>query len=283
MLWLPSEGLNAEESRPLVPFLCEVVMLKPLLSPHHFVASSVLRLGDCGFAADFMVDAKARRSVLKDCKSHDFPRPSMNALERPAARLIINPEQLPPQRLSAHFRAGAARRDEPFGVSRFMVGRRKYPNKLSVGPRYSNDDGVTIEEYLPEGQSIVLVCFEGNDPVGLVGLHLSVTRSSVFKSVTVDVLLDLVCVGPTSLDSSPVLDLTIGVCRIVHSLTKAAYRAAPRGAELQGSIDGDVQDATGRHLAKQVCSHMVETFEGLGRRGRRRTVTLGKVENHLAS
>jgi len=258
-------------------------MPKSLLCPHHFASRSVLRLGDRGFEADFTVDAKARHSFLLEGETRVLPSLREKPDDRPSTRHIINPEQVSPQQLQSHFRAIGSRHDGPEDFTRFMRGRRKYPSKLSIGPRYSNDDGVVVEEYLPEGQSVFIVCFDGEEPAGFIAAHLSATLSSARKTVTIDTLLDMVCVVPGPYESSDTLDLTIASCRVVQSLIGAVYRAAPRGAELRGSIDGDARGPTGRHLAGQIHLRMVKAFEVLGRRGRRRTVFLGKVENHLPS
>lgn len=257
-------------------------MLKPLLHPHQFVAKGALHIGDRGFEADFLVDAKARHSFLLERKFNVRHTSRKSLVERPPTRLVINPKHLPPNRLRAHFAASAGQHPRQLDLNRFLRGRHQYPTKLSVGPRYTNDDGLIVEEYLPEGQTIAVVGFLGDQPVGFIWLHLAATFSSVRKTVTVHTLLDLACVVPTSDGSGHILDLTVALCRIVQSLIEAAYRAAPRGANLQGSIDGDIHGATGKLLAEHVQLAMIKTFESLGRRGRRRTVSFGDVENHLA-
>lgn len=258
-------------------------MFKPLLHPHHFSAKSVLRLGDRGFEADFIVDSKARHSFSLGCKTDTRATRREQFLEQPVTRLLINPQRLPPRQLRAHFQVAARQNQGPFDFRRFLRGRRDYPTRLSIGPRYFDDDGDVAEDYLPEGQTIVLVGFEGDQPRGFIGLHLSATQSSIRNTVTVDVLLDWVSTASSSDESHHVLDLTIGACRVIESLIEAVYRAAPRGAELRGSIDGDVQGVVGRCLAAHLHARMLAAFDVLGRRESRRTVSFGEVQNHLAS
>jgi GNAT superfamily N-acetyltransferase len=241
-----------------------------LLRAEHFSDGQTC-LTDQGLQFAVCIDDEARGSAcLPIGESFDETDRFLQAFAgRKPTRIVVNPSNISTSDLLSFFET-AQEKDPP--EKRFNV---IYALKDDYERCWMLEDSpeVTIE-----GQTVVLVAFDGSEPVGFATVRLSVARGGEAARVHFLAMPKLVYVTPSRRGRGYGIDLSIAISWLLGDTLKALYRAVPAGSVISVAVSADYESKGGEAITQHVFSELECAVDMLDERGKRRSIGFDDVE-----
>ncbi|WP_374496609.1 GNAT family N-acetyltransferase [Vogesella indigofera] len=242
-----------------------------LLKPKHFDGLDS-RLTDQGLRFSTHIGPTERQDEIFEIADGDYE--VENKLEeiqhlRPYTKISANPRRPSARSMLKVFRDAQEQllRDESISLTYGL------PDKYALRwDRQRNADG---EE--SEGQHVVLVALEGNDPVGFAGFVIRLTQDSERKQIDISHSLNLVYVHPAHRGQGFGIDLSIACGYLCRDVLIATYRAAPAGYTIVPYIYADLESKGGERFTRQVVDVLDFQADMLRMYGKRKSIAVQSV------
>lgn len=240
-----------------------------MLRPQHF-ADGATRMNSRGLTLDKLVSHDDRVFEcldLGDTFDEVDQRLEGIASLRPPARLVINPPRCSAARLMARMAtAQELSEKDPFNLTH------------GIGRRYERGWKRQRENDLAEeGQAIVLVAFDCNEPVGFVGFSVSLVHpDEPDRAYFLSFSFGLVYVVPVMRGKGFGVDLSVATGWIARDVLWAAYRAVPPRSTISPNLCADWETKGGEVFTYHIRDTLDFTSDIIGSAAHR-TVTIDRT------
>lgn len=246
----------------------------PLLKPEHF-ADLATQLTGQGIRFDGFITKEDREFECNE-DSQELQESRLSYLEtlallRDQSPLSINPSSHSAAKLLDIFKDSDTTENSvsiKYGI----------PNLFDLSWRCISED-VLGETEFEEGQYLVLIIYDNDDPVGFQSFNCRIDHPledqhpSSFR-LTFD--LTLAFVLPSHRNKGYGLDLSLGCGRVASDILCALHRAVPDGSIIDITIDSDYDSEGGERMAEQIHSCLDGEVDFLVSMNSRPSVTVNR-------
>lgn len=252
----------------------KVKHLSPLLKSIHFEHLET-QMTDLGIRCDTSITHEIREFECnepdEDLQAKRLEYLKALAITRDSSLISINPTTHSCKNLLEIFTA------DKKGSSGINI-------KYGLPELFSDSWKRTLEEgnVDTEGQDLVLVVYEGNEPVGFQSFNCLIHHPDSVHSNSYDINVDLVLSYVLSAyrNKGYALDLSIGCGIVISDILYALYLAVPDSSIIKTSILADYESDGGVYMTRQIHSCVEGEVLGLRSSNERPSVELRDVQLH---
>lgn len=246
----------------------------PLLKPEHFEGLST-QLTEQGIRFDGFITKEDREFECNE-NSQELQESRLSYLEtlallRDQSTVSINPSSHSASKLLDIFR------DTEIGESHVSI-EYGIPNKFDVSWMCASEYDLEKTRYT-EGQNLVLVIYENEDPIGFQSFDCRITypfKDRLASSFLLMIDLTLAFVLPSHRNKGYGLDLSLACGRVLSDILCALYAAVPDGAHIDVTINSDYDSDGGERMAEQIRSCLEGEVDSLVSLNSRPSVTVNR-------
>lgn len=246
--------------------------VSPLLKPKHFDGLDT-RLTDQGLRFSTRIGPDDRQNDIFEVADGEYElEDQLEQLQnlRPYTKVTANPRSPSAGSLLKIFREAKERLLPAESISLTHGLPDKYKLRWDRQRKPDGDD--------TEGQFLVLVAQDGDNPVGFVGLEITLVHDAERKQIDVCYSLELVYVHPAHRGQGFGIDLSIACGYICRDVFIATYRAAPVGYKIVPAVNADYESEGGEKCALQVVDALDYQADMLRMDGKRKTITVESTD-----
>jgi hypothetical protein len=249
-------------------------VLRPMLRPEHFKGLET-QMGSTGLTFNKTIDADVRRDAAlnldMDWDAMEEYYEQIDASRGPSI-VKVNPRQPSAKALSALIES-LEDKDQWRNCIPTRGYERQWQRKYA-NARQSNGVGRFVE-----GQSLIVVIFSGNEPVGYAQFYVSVNRDRGGKKLFLTIDTELTFILPKFRGKGYGLDLSIACGQICDDVLTAAYAAVPSGSTIIPMVIGDIFSKGGEAFIQQLVDALAFQVDMFREDCKRKTVTVDHVVN----
>lgn len=244
----------------------------PLLKPKHFDGLDTT-LTVQGLRFSTRIGPTERQDEIFEIVDEDYEvEDRLEAFQnlRPYTKVTANPRSPSARTLLKFFRDAKERLlpDESISLSHGLPD--KYERRWGRARKSDGDDS--------EGQFLVLVALDGNDPVGFAGFGITLVHDAERKQIDICHSLDLVYVHPGHRGQGFGIDLSIACGYLCRDVFVATYRAAHAGYTIVPAIHADLESEGGERFTRQVVDALNFQADMLRMDGRRKSIAVESTD-----
>lgn len=240
----------------------------PLLKPKHFDGLDT-RLTDQGLRFSTRIGPSERQDEVFEIADGEYELEEQ--LEhfqslRSYTKVAINPRRPSARSLLKIFLEAKERQlpNESISITHGLPD--KYELRWTRERKSEEDD--------TEGQFLVLVAQDGDQPVGFAGLGITLIHDAERKQVDICHALELVYVHPAHRGQGFGIDLSIACGYLCRDVFIATYRAAPSGYKIVPTINADFESKGGERFTRQVADALDYQSDILREDGKRKSISV---------
>jgi GNAT superfamily N-acetyltransferase len=243
---------------------------QPLLKAEHFSGSET-RLTNRGLQFEACINDDVRGGThLSIGESFDETDGFLQAFAgRTPTRIVANPSNISTSDLHSFFES--AQENDPLEKTFNVLYGLKDDYQRCWMLEGSPEETI-------EGQTVVLVAFDGSEPVGFATVRLSVARAGEGGRVHLLAMPKLVYVTPSRRGRGYGIDLSIAISWLLADTLKALYRAVPAGSVISVAVSADYESKGGEAITRYVFSELESAVDMLVEHGKRRSIEFDDVE-----
>lgn len=244
----------------------------PLLKPKHFDGLDT-RLTDQGLRFSTRIGPSERQDEVFEIADGEYElEEQLDELQnlRPYTKVTANPRRPSARSLLKILREAKERLlpDESISLTHGLPD--KYELRWDRQRKSEGDD--------TEGQFLVLVAQDGDDPVGFAGVGIRLFHYPERKQIDICHSLELVYVHPGHRGQGFGIDLSIACGYLCRDVFVATYRAAPAGYTIVPAISADLETKGGERFTRQVADALDFQADMLRMDGNRKSITVESTE-----
>lgn len=237
--------------------------LKSLLEAKHFRTRSGCRLGSSGIEFEMLVQPEARGEYLVVLAADLSESKRQRLLRRGATRCVVHPKNLSAPEL---LKLMDAQQDG-----------QGFTLDTGMGANYSSSWACREDDMgLHEGQTLAMVAFDGQSPVGFSTFGLSLNNwDDEPDAYRLRFSGEMTFVGRDHRGQGFGIDLAVACSAVACDVAEACYRALPSGKSFNAIVAADIDSEGGERFTDYVYAELLSTFAELrGNKG----VSVGRVE-----
>lgn len=246
--------------------------VSPLLKPKHFDGLDT-RLTDQGLRFSTRIGPAERQDEIFEIADGDYElEDQLDKLQslRQYTKVATNPRRPSARNLLKILREAkqGLLPDESISISHGLP--EQYDLQWDRQRKPDGDD--------TEGQFLVLVAQDGDNPVGFAGLGITLIHDAERKQIDICHSLELVYVHPGHRGQGFGIDLSIACGYLCRDVFVATYRAAPAGYTIVPAINADLETKGGERFTRQVADALDFQSDMLREDGKRKSITVESTE-----